>query len=544
MWIMAANTLYYGDNLDVLRRYVDDGSVDLIYLDPPFNSNADYNVLFAEQDGTQSAAQIQAFGDTWQWDEVAQRTFYEITGAPGRVADAIVALHTLLGQSNMMAYLVMMAPRLEELRRVLKPTGSLYLHCDPTASHYLKLLMDRIFGAANFVNEIIWQRHNARSVRGCWARIHDTLLLYRKSDKMKFTPLLVPGRVDKTPHTLVTGPDGMKYQTYELTAPGVRYGESGQPWRDFDPGKMGRHWGASLADREAWDKAGLIHWPGRNGFPRRRGEEPFDPTNRRVPVGDIWTDIDRINQAAKERLGYPTQKPEALLERILEASSVEGDVVLDPFCGCGTTIAAAHKLNRRWIGIDITHLAITLIKHRLRDTYRDTANFVVCGEPVDLAGAVALAEEDKYQFQWWALGLVGARPSEEKKGADKGIDGRIYFRDPPNDKAVKSVVISVKGGSTGVAHVRDLRGVVEREKAAVGVLITVNDPTGPMKKEAIGAGYYESPFWKKKYPRLQIFTVEDLLGGKRIEYPPAQQVDATFRRAPKHYKKERQVKLL
>jgi hypothetical protein len=268
----------------------------------------------------------------------------------------------------------------------------------------------------------------------------------------------------------------------------------------------------------------------RTGMPRLRTNIEDLPG---IAVTDVWADIEPVNAAAAERLGYPTQKPEALLERIIAASSNQGDVVLDPFCGCGTAIAVAQKLNRRWIGIDITHLAISLIKHRLHSAFGDPIGetYEVIGEPVDLAGVRELASQDPYQFQWWALGLVGARPVEQKKGADKGIDGRIFFHDDAESQKTKQVVLSVKAGNVTVAHVRDLRGVVEREQAAIGVLITMAEPSRQMKSEAAGAGFYESP-WQTKHPKLQILTIDELLQGKRIDLPPSGDL-RTFKKAPK-----------
>lgn len=529
----GGNVLYYGDNLDILRRYIDDGSVDLVYLDPPFNSNQDYNVLFADKHGSRSAAQINAFEDTWHWDQAAEAAYVEAVEAGGKVSDAMRAFRTFLGENDMMAYLAMMAPRLIELRRVLKSTGSLYLHCDPTASHYLKMLLDAIFGPDGFQNEIIWQRTNARSTRGKWPRIHDVLLYCRKGDEAIFNPTVVPADRAKLPHTLVTGADGFKYQTFELTAPGLtREGESGKPWRGFDPSSMGRHWGNAQAVMDGWDSNGLIHWPAGGGFPRRRGAEPFDESARTVMVGDVWTDIDRMNQTAKERLGYPTQKPEALLDRIILASSRPGDIVLDPFCGCGTTIAVAERHERKWVGIDVTHLAITLMKHRLKDAFGDKVKYTVIGEPADLEGASALAKDDPYQFQWWALGLLGARPVEQKKGADRGIDGRLYFHDEGPSGKTKQIIFSVKAGKVTVSQVRDLIGVLTREDAEIGVFISLEEPTREMRKEAATAGFYESPWTRKKHPRMQLLTVEEVLGGKGIDFPPSQHVNVTFKRAP------------
>jgi site-specific DNA-methyltransferase (adenine-specific) len=352
-----------------------------------------------------------------------------------------------------------------ELRRVLKPTGSIYLHCDPTASHYLKMLMDAVFGAKSFQNEFIWYYSGGGASKSRWARKHDVILFYSKGPSWTFNADAV-----RVPYKWT---DGQR-----------RADGSG---RDLEAGK--------LAD-DVWEHHGIMPW-------------------------------------AKERLSYPTQKPEALLERIIRASSTEGDLVLDPFCGCGTTIAVAQRLGRRWIGIDITHLAVTLMKHRLRDAFGDQAAYRVIGEPVSLPDARTLAEQDPYQFQWWALGLVGARPVEGKKGSDKGIDGRLYFHDEAEGGKTKQVVLSVKAGHTSVAHVRDLRGVVEREKAEIGVLITMQEPTHPMCAEAAGAGFYHSPGWNKDYAKLQILTVAELLAGKEIDMPPLGQVNVTFKRSPK-----------
>lgn len=532
------NHLYYGDNLDILQRYIADESVDLVYLDPPFNSAQDYNVLFKEHSGAKAAAQIKAFGDTWTWDEEAARAYESVVESGARVADAMRAFKSFLGTSDMMAYLAMMAPRLVELHRVMKPTASIYLHCDPTASHYLKMVLDAIFGPQNFRNEIIWKRHNARSTDKRWPRVHDTILMFSKSEVMNFEPTLVPGDKTKIPHTLITV-DGLKYQTYELTGAGTtKEGESGKPWKGFDPSKMGRHWANTSTLMDEWDAAGLIHWPkvgSAGGFPRRRDSEPFIEGDRLVTVGDVWNDIDRINQAAKERLGYPTQKPLALLERIVRASTLPGDVVLDPFCGCGTAIAAAEGLGRQWIGVDITHLAIGLIKSRLRDAFgaEIVATYKVVGEPTTIDDAAQLAEDDKFQFQAWALGLVGARVSDSaKKGADKGIDGRLFFHDEPTGGKTKQIIISVKGGGTSVKDVRDLRGVIEREKAEIGVLISLEAHTKPMRQEAADAGFYHSP-WNETYPRLQLLTIEEILGGKTISYPSARQTNVTLKKAPK-----------
>lgn len=465
---MSGNLLYYGDNLDVLRRHFKDESVDLVYLDPPFKSNQDYNVIFAEQNGTRSAAQIKAFEDTWQWDQGAAEAYEEIVEAGGVVSQAMQAFRSFLGENDMMAYLAMMAPRLVKLRCVLKNTGSIYLHCDPTASHYLKMLMDAVFGKKNFINEVIWAYKTQGASKRHWSRKHDVLLFYGMSEQYTFN---------------CQRERSYMQHKYGFKDDDLKIDEDGRQYRD-------------------------------------------------ALVRDIW-EISALQSATREKLGYPTQKPEALLERIIKASSHEGDIVLDPFCGCGTTIAAAQTLGRCWIGIDITHLAITLIKHRLKDAFGEdiAKEYKVIGEPVSLPDAEALAAQDPYQFQWWALGLVGARPVEQKKGADKGIDGRLYFHDEPGGKT-KQIILSVKAGHIPSAHVRELLGALDREKAEIGVLLCLEQPTKPMKTEASGAGFYKTPYGN--HPRLQILTIEQLLTGARIDYPPQHaRMDATFKKAPK-----------
>jgi site-specific DNA-methyltransferase (adenine-specific) len=511
------NHLYYGDNLGALRESVRDESVDLIYLDPPFNSNAAYNILFRAPSGEASQAQIEAFEDTWHWNDAAERAFDDVMqSGNAHAAEMLCALRSFLRDNDVMAYITHISVRMLELHRVLKPAGSIYLHCDPTASHYLKVMMDAVFGKDRMIAEIVWRRTNARGTTAKWPRLHDIILHYGKSDSFTFNTIKVKADVAKTPHTLITGADGLKYQTYELTGAGTtREGESGKPWKGFDPNKYGRHWGYAHAQLDEWDKAGEIHWPRDGGFPRRLDKEPFDPHGRLVVLGDVWTDIDRINQSAKERLGYPTQKPLALLERILSASSNEGEVVLDPFCGCGTTVHAAEKLKRQWIGIDVTHLAISVIEKRLRDAFPGI-QFAVHGSPKDLDGARDLVARDKYQFQWWAVSLVNAAPqNSRKKGADGGIDGVIYFRS--GAKTTEEAIVSVKGGGIGVKDVRELTNVVDREKAKIGVFISLEEHTQPMVKEAAGAGLYEGP--TGKVPKIQLFTIEELLGGKRPRIP-------------------------
>lgn len=389
------NTLYYGDNLDVLRRHVPDATVDLVYLDPPFKSNQDYNVLFAEHTGERSASQIRAFEDTWRWSMEAEGAYRDVVEQGGKVADAMRAMRIFLGESDMLAYLAMMAPRLVELRRVLKPTGSIYLHCDPTAGHYLKMLMDAIFGPAFYRNEIVWRRTTSHVDAKGYGRVHDLLLFYTKGLEYVWNEVhqpYDPSYVDA--YYRYKDSDGRRFMSADLSGAG-----DGPPRRFGDRGEIappkGRHW---MYDQSGIDRVlrdGRIFWT-RNGVPRLKKYLDESPG---MPAQDVWSDVQALRSWHAERLGYPTQKPEALLERIIQASSNEGDVVLDPFCGCGTAVAVAERLKRRWIGIDITHLAITLIKHRLESAFGGKAAYRVVGEPVSVPDAAALAESDPYQFR-------------------------------------------------------------------------------------------------------------------------------------------------
>ena len=527
----SKNKLYYGDNYEVLKRYVKDETVDLVYLDPPFNSRQDYNVLFAEKDGSQSSSQIHAFEDTWEWNIDAQLSYELIVEQGGRVADALRAFKTFLFNSDMMAYLAMMAPRLIELRRVLKQTGSIYLHCDPTASHYLKILMDAVFGPENFRSNIVWKRTSSHSnASRNYGAVNDDLLFYVRSNAAyTYNVQYVPYSENYVKENYYrVDENGRLYRTDNLRNPSDRPNLKYE-YKGYKPHANG--WAISKERMEKLDSEGRLHFPkskdGRILLKRYLDEMPG------MQVTNIWDDILVIHAMALERLGYPTQKPEALLERIIKASSNEGDLVLDPFCGCGTTVQVAQRLNRRWIGIDITHLAIGLIKKRLSDAFGPEIRerYEVVGEPTDYNGAAALAAEDKYQFQWWALGQVGARPADQKKGADRGIDGRLYFHDDDSGKS-KQIVFSVKAGHVTVPQVRDLRGVLEREKAEIGIFISFEEPTRPMLKEAAEAGFYKSgPLDELVYPRIQILTIQQIHDGKQPEYPARR--DATFKKAPR-----------
>lgn len=528
---MPSNKLYYGDNLDVMRRYVRDESVDLVYLDPPFNSRQDYNVLFAEKDGTRAAAQIMAFEDTWEWNQESSHAYEQIVESGGPVAEVMIAFHTFLRGSDMMAYLAMMAPRLMELFGVLKETGSIYLHCDPTASHYLKMLMDAIFGPTKFRNEIVWQRTNAHNTAGQYGRVHDIILFYTKGEHYTWNQLTTP--FSKAQLSRYREDEkGRWYTGQDMTASRPNSNSGKFEWRGTMP-PPSRGWGYELEQLEEWWEAGLILTK-KDGTPRMDGLKVYLDEKEGKFLQSVWTDIPRIPNTSPERLGYPTQKPEALLERIIESSSNEGDTVLDPFCGCGTAIAVSERLKRRWIGIDITHLAVNLIKTRLRDHFGEEVRktYDVIGEPVSIADAAVLAEQDPFQFQSWALGLVGARVANSaKKGADRGIDGRLYFHDDKSGKS-KQIILSVKAGeNVNVAQVRDLRGVIEREKAEIGVLISMEPPSKPMITEAAEAGFYRSPHVDGTFPRIQILTIAELLKDAQIAYPRL--LDVTFKQAPK-----------
>ena len=536
------NTLYYGDNLDILKRYIKDETVDLIYLDPPFNSRASYNVLFEEKNGTAPVAQVRAFEDFWHWDMATEETYADIVSTgPAKLIDLLQSLRAFLGQNDMMAYLVMMAARLAELHRVLKRTGSIYLHCDPTASHYIKLLMDAVFGPERFVNEIVWKRTSAKGLAFTrFASNHDVILRYSKGSEWTWNPQYTehdPEYVRRF-YRHIEPETGRRFCLDNLTSP-----SKDRPNLTYEFLGVTRVWRWTRERMEEAYRQGLVVQAKPGAVPRLKR---YLDEQEGTPVDDIWTDIRPVGSRSAEALGYPTQKPEALLERIIAASSNEDDVVMDPFCGCGTAVAVAERLRRRWIGIDITHLAITLMKNRLRDAFdSELSPFEVVGVPADVASARALAEQSKYEFEHWALGLVDARPAGEKKrGADAGIDGYIYFVDGES-LGLRKVVVSVKGGTVGVAQVRDLRGVMEREQAPIGAFVTLEPPTQPMLREAAVAGFYESELLGRQYPRIQILTIEQLFAGHALQYPnPAQDAwrmraaDGTFKRAKRQYKSE------
>ncbi len=475
---MQNRTLYFGDNLEILReKFPDrpdgDGYFDLIYLDPPFNSNRDYNVLFKEG-LADSAAQVQAFEDSWHWTADAQHTFEELVGSRKsatptneQIANLMLALEKLVGHNDMLAYLTMMTARLIELHRVLKNTGSIYLHCDPTASHYLKIVMDAIFGKKNFRNEIVWCYATPSGAQNIFPKKHDVIFFYTKTDSYQF-------QAQHIPHKSGLHNTGQVFQS----------------------------------DKEDIEKIREMEKLGKK-------------------VEDWWVDIYPVDRVRSERLGYPTQKPEALLERIIKASSNDGDWVLDPFCGCGTTVSVAERLERNWIGIDITALAINLVKHRLQKQFRDKMMPIfVDGLPRDMAGAKALFKKDPFEFEYWALDLVNAIPSRSKskenmRGADKGVDGVINFvKDIKNNETVHGkILVQVKGGGVQRSDIAALKGDVEREKADAGLFITLEEPTRPMREEAVAAGTYGVSFSKAEFPRMQIITIKELLASRKPDMP-------------------------
>ena len=506
---MKNRTLYFGDNLEILQKKIPDESFDLIYLDPPFNSNRNYNVLFKE--GLQdSPAQIHAFEDSWHWTHESKQTFDQlITKTNQNISEMMQAFEKIVGHNDMLAYLTMMTVRMIELHRVLKKTGSIYLHCDPTASHYLKIALDAIFGKNNFRNEIIWSYRKWAVSEKILSRNHDTIFFYSKDINLcKFNILLQ----ERAPSTL------KRFGTKKIVS--------------------------------GFDESG-----------KRIPSEVLDEDSKGVKMGDVWN-IPIIAPSSSERLGYPTQKPEALLERIIRMSSEEGDLILDPFCGCGTTIAIAERLKRKWVGIDITALAINLVKKRLRDQLSvGSKQIFIDGYPQDIVGAKELFKKDPFEFEYWALDLVNAVPSQSKtkdkmRGADKGIDGIIYFHKNMtngngngNGKGkweYGKAIVQIKGGGVQRNQIATLKGDVEREKAEAGIFITLEEPTKPMISEAVEAGGFATMLTgKMEFPKIQIITAKELLRGK-IPNLPQGLVENYYKEAkPSDEEKEnpKQVKL-
>ena len=528
------NTLYFGDNLDVLSAHIEDETVDLVYLDPPFNSKAQYNVLYETPTNLRETAQRAIFRDSWWWEEEAQACFEHVLAHGGPTAAILNALRGALGGSDTMAYLAMMSARLLEMKRVMKSSASLYLHCDPTASHYLKIIMDAIFGPKNFRNEVVWKRTGAHGRAKKWGPIHDVLLFYTKSDRyiwnrtyQDYDPAYVASHYKHKDA-------GGVFQDVSLDGPGRRNGSSGDAWRGTNPTDKGRHWELppdralpswfvrppgysqmTVQERlDVLDSAELIYWPRRGKVPRFKRYLGVTDGN---PIQDIIADIPPVNSGATERIGYPTQKPVPLLKRIIAASSNPGDVVLDPFCGCGTTIEAAARLDRRWVGIDVSYYGVRLIERRVRANLGPTYPIEVRGIPTDLAGAEALADGDRYGFQQWAVDELGCQIwNDGKKGADRGIDGEMWFLRGPIEPG--RLLVQVKGGrKVRVGEVRDFLHVLDREKALMGVFFSRAGSTADMRREAAEAGFFR--IGSTTYPRLALVTLQDWLDGRGPRLP-------------------------
>lgn len=526
------NTLFYGDNMEIMRQSIADESVDLIYLDPPFNSARDYNVLFKQAKKDENRAQIMAFTDTWQW---SKRRHEEFRNDPrnARLFELMESLYGILGQSEMMAYLLMMAPRLLEMHRTLRPAGSLYLHCDPVASHCLKMLLDAVFGPQGFRNEIIWKRTHAHGGARRWGPVHDVILFYAKSATYTWNKVFQDYSESYANDFYRSTDEKGTYQLVSLTGAGItQAGDSGKPWHGVDPTSVGRHWAVpsrsllgiatrseirSMSTQEKLDLLdahGLICWPEKGATPRYKRYLDENPGN---PIQDVISDIHPIAAHSQERIGYPTQKPLALLERVINASSNPGDVVFDPFCGCGTAVVAAEKLGRRWIGIDITFIAIDLMIDRLAKSFelKRGADYDVLGDPYDAHSAGKLFLQSPKEFEMWAVRKIGGVP-QPGKSSDKGVDGKVYFQD--QSEKLQFAVCQVKGGHLNPSAVRDFGHVAQRDKAAMGFFICLETPSKGMYREAEELGFFESPSGRA-IPRLQIRTIKELIDGKEFDYP-------------------------
>jgi len=494
--LTSGNALYYGDNIDILRNRIRDETVDLCYIDPPFNSKRIYNQIY-NNIGSDDRAQAQAFIDTWVWDERAEKGFLEILANEEarflpQTVDLIKGLCTVLKKGSLLAYLVSMTLRIVEIHRVLKPTGSFYFHCDPTASHYLKLVLDTVFvsNGGDFRNEIIWHYTGRRmESKLSYNSKHDVIFFYVKSNQV----------------TIATYPK--------------------DPWTREEYLKMKKQELHKDEDNREWI------W-GHAGKGKSHNYKIYidEVVSGGRAVDDVW-DIPIINTSAKERLGYPTQKPEALLERIIKASSKEGDLVLDAYCGCGTTVAVAEALNRKWIGIDITYQSIALILKRLEEKYGKSVldTIKIDGVPRDMESAKALMQKQddrlRKEFEKWAvLTYTNNRAIiNNKKGADKGIDGVGFFLTGNNQNA--KIVFQVKSGHVGRSDIATLNSDRIREGAELAVFITYNPGKDPMREEARAVGFYEHTLMGRVYPRIQIVTIKEIIEqNKRLDIPTSLEV--------------------
>ncbi|MEO8146057.1 MAG: site-specific DNA-methyltransferase [Bacteroidia bacterium] len=577
------NKLYYGDNLEVLRKYIKDETIDLCYIDPPFNSKRTYNQIY-NNIGKEDQAQAQAFIDTWTWDNAAEKGFEEIIANTGAVftsqcIELIIGLEKVLRKGSLLSYVVSMSLRIAEIYRVLKPTGSFYLHCDPTASHYLKLIVDSIFCASRkgeYQNEIVWRRTGQHNKVLRYGPIHDVIFFYTKTNNYTWNFPKRPFMQGHINENFIPDDKGYKSNYYGnvLTGSGIRGGESGKPWKGFDPTAKGRHWavpGALLEDldedlseltqHEKFDRfyeLGMITITKGEAWPMY---ERYINSKDGQALPDIWAfqpytsgtvfktkygideDVRWLSTKDSERLGYPTQKPEGLLDRIINASTKIGDTVLDAYCGCGTTVSVAHNLKRKWIGIDITYQSISLILKRLEDTFgkKILESIELNGVPKDFKSAEALAnkQDDKTrkEFEKWATLTFSNNRAviNEKKGGDGGIDGKAYLldTDDKNKQETKKALFSVKSNKTLTPSViRDLNGTIEREGAALGFLITLY-PMANLVKESKKYGIYKNKLLNHDYPKIEIISVQEILEGKQMSLPSGQNVVKTAKKKGK-----------
>jgi DNA modification methylase len=540
------NTLYYGDNLTIMQG-LPRHSVDLIYLDPPFKSQQNYNLLYRTLTGKPIPEQEEAFCDTWnmdaQKDELARNmpVLMREYGVSNEMVDfwALWMKALRKTQPHLLAYLIYMVQRLLHMRVILRPTGSIYLHCDPAASHYIKVMMDAIFDHNNFRSELIWKRTSSHNSAKRWGPVHDTILFYTASSRYTWNRVSQPYDKDYVASFYKHEDElGKSYRLGDLTGAGTRSGESGRPWRGVNPTDSGRHWAVpgipgktkeeikalTVQERlDALDELKLIYWPKRGSIPQFK--RYFDES-KGVAAQDIITDIDPLSPHASEKMGYPTQKPIELLERIIKASSNPGDVVFDPFCGCGTTIYAAERTQRKWIGCDVAILAVRLIRERLTDRYHLTegSQFEVKGVPNSVDSAQALFKTDPFQFQHWAVERVEGYPTAKKTG-DQGIDGKLYFE---TRDGLRDMVLSVKGGMVRPTDIRDLRGVLEREdNAELAGFISLQEPSKAMREEAERAGFYT--YNGLNYRRIQLLTIKEIVEDKKQFHTPSKVRSRTVR---------------
>ena len=550
------NLLYYGDNLDVLRKYLKDETVDLVYIDPPFNSKRNYNQIY-NNIGTEDRAQAQAFVDTWTWDDHASAGFTELLANDGgrftpQTVELIKGLNAVLGKGSLLAYLVSMTLRVTEIHRILKSTGSFYLHCDPTASHYLKLVLDSIFvpQGGDYRNEITWKRADAHNdAKRQFGYISDRIFFYTKTNNYTFhkqhdgfqaktledwyqyleLPDGTTRRMNKLEKETQIIPEGARrFNTDNLRSPNPRPNLT-YDYKGYKPHHNG--WAVSLDKMAELDAKGLLLFPAT--LDGRIMRKKYLDESAGAVAGDVWSDISQLRGATAEKLGYPTQKPEALLERIIQASTNPGNVVLDAYCGCGTTIAVAQRLERNWVGIDITYQSISLILRRLEAQFGKSAvdkeHVSLNGIPRDMASAYALAHKKddrvRKEFEKWAILTYSSNRAiiNQKKGADAGVDGIAYFQTGFDDNA--KIIFQVKSGKVERGDIAKLHSDMLREGAALAVFLTLEPPTKAMRDEAKAVGLYSHALMQRSYDKIQIVTIQDVIeADKRLEIPMSLEV--------------------